>query len=324
MYRTLGTTGIAVSPLCLGANVFGWTADEVESFAVLDAYAEGGGNFVDTADCYSDWAEGNRGGESETIIGRWFAQRGNRDQIVLATKVGQLEGRLGAGADNINRAVDDSLARLGTDHIDLYYIHVDDPHTPLAETLGTLDALADAGKIRAYAASNYTADRLTEAQTVAADRGYRGFVALQPHYNLVHRDEYEGALEDVCHSGGISCVSYSSLADGFLTGKYRPGAALPDTERAEDAVEYLNDAGLRVLDALDTVAANVNAPVAAVSLAWLQAQPTVAAAIASARTTQQLADLQCSETLTLSDDDLRLLGEASSVSGISQGSPSSS
>lgn len=310
MRRTLGTTDIAVSPLCLGANVFGWTADETESMAVLDAYADADGNFVDTADCYSDWADGNTGGESETIIGRWLSRRGNRDRIVLATKVGQLSGRLGLSADTINLAVDDSLSRLGTDYIDVYYAHEDDPQTPLDETLGALDALVDAGKIRAYAASNYTAARLAEAQRAAADGGYRGFVALQPHYNLVHRGEYEGELEEVCRTAGLTCVSYSSLADGFLTGKYRPGAALPETERAEDAVEYLNDAGLRVLEALDTVAGRVNAPVAAVALAWLQAQPTVTAAIASARTTGQLADLLQSLEVILSDEDLRLLDKA--------------
>ncbi len=292
--------------------MFGWTADETESIAVLDAYTEGGGNFIDTADCYSDWADGNTGGESETIIGRWFARRSNRDRVVLATKVGQLAARPGLSADNINLAVDDSLARLNTDYIDLYYTHVDDPQTPLAETLGALDALVDTGKIRAYGASNYTAARLAQARKVATDSGCRGFVALQPHYNLVHRDEYEGDLEEACRASGMSCVSYSSLADGFLTGKYRPGAALPTSERAEDAAVYLNDAGLRVLLALDTVAARVNAPMAAVALAWLQAQPTVAAAIASARTTQQLADLQHSERVSLSDEDLRLLDEASS------------
>jgi aryl-alcohol dehydrogenase (NADP+) len=313
MRRTLGTTEITVSPLCLGANVFGWTADENESMAVLDAYAGAGGNFIDTADCYSDWADGNSGGESETIIGRWLRRSGNRDRIVLATKVGQLAARPGLSADNINLAAGDSLSRLGTDYIDLYYTHEDDPQTPLAETLGALDALVDAGKIRAYAASNYTADRLADAQQAAADGGYRGFVALQPHYNLVHRGEYEGELAEVCRASGMSCVSYASLADGFLTGKYRTGAALPASERAEDAIEYLNDAGLRVLGALDLVAGRVNAPVAAVALAWLQAQPTVTAAIASARTTRQLADLLQSEDVTLSDEDLRLLGEASSA-----------
>jgi aryl-alcohol dehydrogenase-like predicted oxidoreductase len=303
----IGGTDLEVFPLCLGGNVFGWTADEPSSFAVLDAYVEAGGNFIDTADSYCEWAEGGRGGESETIIGRWLARRGARDDVIIATKVGQAPGREGLAAANIRAAAAASLQRLGLDHIDLYYAHEDDPTTPLEETLAAFDELVRAGKVRHVAASNYSAPRLAEALAASARAGLSSYVGLQAHYNLVHRDEYEQDLAPLCEREGLSCIAYSALADGFLTGKYRPGQDLPDSERAEDAAAYLNDNGLTILNALDSVAATHGAPVSAVALAWLTARPTVAAALASARTPEQLAALLKAPDLQLSDDDLTQL-----------------
>ena len=307
----IGDTDLDVCPLCLGGNVFGWTADEAASFRLLDAYVDAGGNFVDTADSYVSWAPGASGGESETIIGRWLARRGRRDDVVIATKVGQAPGREGLAPATIAAAADESLARLGVDHIDLYYAHIDDPETPLEDSLAALDALVSAGKVRHIAASNYSAPRRAKALAAADDIGARRYVALQTHYNLVHRDEYEGDLESACAREGLSCLAYSALADGFLTGKYRPGLELPQSERAEDAAPYLDDRGAAVLDALDTVAARHSVPPAAAALAWLTAQPTVAAAVASARTVEQLHELLTATTLQLGPDDLELLGSAS-------------
>jgi aryl-alcohol dehydrogenase-like predicted oxidoreductase len=305
----IGSTDLEVFPLCLGGNVFGWTADEAASFAILDAYTAAGGNFVDTADSYCEWAEGGLGGESETIIGHWLARRGRRDDVIIATKVGQAPGREGLAAANIHAAAEASLRRLGVDHIDLYYAHEDDPAAPLEDTLGAFDELVGAGKVRYVAASNYTAPRLAEALDAASAAGPARYVALQAHYNLVHRDEYEAELAQLCRREGLSCIAYSALADGFLTGKYRPGHDLPESERAEDAAAYMNDDGFATLAALDLVAARHGAPVAAVALAWLCAQPTVAAALASARTPEQLADLLRAPQLELTADDLAHLDE---------------
>lgn len=307
----IGRTDLEVFPLCLGGNVFGWTADEPTSFAILDAYAEAGGNFIDTADSYSEWAGGNQGGESETIIGRWLAGSGRRDAMVIASKVGQSARRPGLSAANIRSAVEDSLRRLGVNHIDLYYAHEDDPDIPLEETLRAFDQLVRAGKVRYVAASNYTSPRLAAALTAAHERGLAGYVALQVQYNLVHREEYEPELAVLCERAGLSCIAYSALADGFLTGKYRPGQALPASERAEDAAVYLTDAGSAALTALDTVADRHKVPVASVALAWLLAQPTVAAAIASARSPAQLLELLQGPELRLTADDLALLGSVS-------------
>jgi aryl-alcohol dehydrogenase-like predicted oxidoreductase len=309
----IGSTDLEVFPLCLGGNVFGWTADEAASFRLLDAYVAAGGNFIDTADSYVSWAPGARGGESETIIGRWLARRGRRDDVVIATKVGQLPGREGLAPATIAAAVDDSLARLGVDHIDLYYAHIDDAATPLEDSLAALDALVSAGKVRHIASSNYTAPRLAAALATSDEIGARRYVASQTHYNLVHREEYEGDLESLCAREGLSCLAYSALADGFLTGKYRPGRELPRSERAEDAAPYLDDRGAAVLAALDTVAARHGVPPSAAALAWLTAQPTVAAAVASARTIEQLDELLASVTVELSADDLELLGSASAA-----------
>jgi aryl-alcohol dehydrogenase-like predicted oxidoreductase len=303
----LGRTDLDVFPLCLGGNVFGWTADETDSFAVLDAYATAGGNFVDTADSYSAWAAGNRGGESETIIGRWLASRGNRDRMIVATKVGRMPGRSDLRASTIRQAADDSLRRLQTDRIDLYYAHGDDdPDIPLEETLGAFDELVRAGKVRHIAASNYGAPRLAEALAVSARDALASYVALQPHYNLVERD-YEHGLRQLCADEGLACLPYFSLAKGFLTGKYRPGGPPVDSPRSGGASVYLDERGAVVLAALDDIAAAHEVSVAAVALAWLRSQPTVVAPIASARTPEQLAEILLVAELELTPDELARL-----------------
>jgi aryl-alcohol dehydrogenase (NADP+) len=307
----ISTTDLDVFPLALGGNVFGWTANQEESFAVLDAYAAAGGNFIDTADMYSAWAPGNSGGESETIIGRWMKARGNRDRMIIGTKVGMLEPLSGLSANTIPVASEQSLGRLQTDRIDLYYAHKDDPKTPLEETLGAFDTLVREGKVRYIAASNYTAPRLAEALDVSKRRGFARFVALQPHYNLVERKEYEGELAEVVRREGLSAIPYFALAKGFLTGKYRPGTPEVKSARAAGASAYLNERGLKVLAALDEVAGAHHTTVAAVALAWLAAQPTVVAPIASARTTAQLADILPFVELRLSKEELSKLSAAS-------------
>jgi aryl-alcohol dehydrogenase-like predicted oxidoreductase len=307
--RNIPSTDVAVHPLCLGGNVFGWTADEAESFAVLDAYADAGGNFVDTADGYSQWVPGHRGGESEEILGRWMAARGNRDAMVLATKVGSKSDRKGLAAANVRVATEESLQRLRTDRIDLLYTHRDDEVTAPEETLAALDELVREGKVRHVAASNVSPQRLEAAMDASARDGLVRYVALQPHYNLLERD-YENGLADVCRRHDLGCLPYYALAKGFLTGKYRRGAGEVRSQRAQGAGAYLDERGERILAALDAVAAAHDAPVAAVSLAWLAAQPTVVAPIASARTPQQLAELMAMADLELSADDLRALDAA--------------
>jgi aryl-alcohol dehydrogenase-like predicted oxidoreductase len=299
-----------VTRLCLGGNVFGWTADRDTSFAVLDAYVAAGGNFVDTSDSYMWRAPGNSGGESETIIGEWLAARGNRDDMVIATKVGSWPERQGLSHANITVAVEDSLRRLQTDRIDLYYAHRDDPKTAQEETLDAFDSLVRAGKVRAIGASNFTAERLRSALEISDRDGLTRYVALQPHYNLLERADFETSLAPLLVEQDLACLPYFGLAKGFLTGKYRPDATV-ESVRAEGAREYLDERGLRVLAVLDEIAAGHNVPVAAVSLAWLADQPTVAAPIASARTTEQLADLLPMLELRLTDDELRLLRHVS-------------
>ncbi|MCD0482360.1 aldo/keto reductase [Streptacidiphilus sp. ASG 303] len=309
---TLGGSDLAVLPLSLGGNVFGWTADEQQSFAVLDAYAAGGGNFVDTADVYSAWAPGNSGGESETVIGRWMRSRGNRDAVVVATKVGAHPERKGLRAANVRAAAEDSLRRLQTDRIDLLYTHFDDPETPVEEFLGALDELVRAGKVRHIAASNISPERLEEALAASEREGLARYVAVQPHYNLVSRGTYEGPLAETAARHGLSAVPYFALASGFLTGKYRPGGAAVESARAAGAGKYLEDPrGPRVLEALDAVAAARGAEVATVALAWLAAQPTVAAPIASARTVEQVPALLAAAELELTADELAALTAAS-------------
>lgn len=307
-------TDLDVSRLCLGGNVFGWTADRSASFDVLDRYFEAGGRFVDTADMYSCWVDGNVGGESETILGEWMAARGNRDAMVVATKVGKLPTRLGLDPANVRQAAADSLRRLGTDYIDLYYAHADDPDVPIIDALQGLDALVRSGQVRAIAASNYEADRLAEALATSDREGLARFVALQQHYNLMERSEFEGPLRDVCQAAGLVTFPYFSLARGFLSGKYRSGeAAGPQTSgpRANDARAYLTPRGEAVLAALGDIAAQRGTTMSAVALAWLAAQPTVAAPIASARSVEQLDELLPSLTLELSAAECAALDAAS-------------
>jgi len=308
----IGSSSIEVSRLCLGANVFGWTADRDTSFTVLDAFTSAGGNIVDTSDSYMWRVPGNSGGESETIIGEWFASSGRRDDVVLATKVSSLPARKGLGAANIAAACDDSLRRLRTDRIDLYYAHYDDESVPQEEYLDAFDALVRSGKVRAIAASNFTAARLRSALEISRRDGLAEFVALQPHYNLVERADFETSLAPLLESEGLSCLPYYALAKGFLTGKYRDGGPDVDSPRAEAALAYLDDRGRAVLAVLDEIAAGHGVPVAAVALGWLVAQPTVVSPIASARNTDQLADLLPVLDLELTDDEVRLLAHVSS------------
>ncbi|MGW4926607.1 aldo/keto reductase [Streptomyces parvulus] len=309
--RKLGSSDLEVFPLALGGNVFGWTADQDRSFAVLDAYTAAGGNFVDTADSYSAWVDGNSGGESESVLGAWFAARGNRDDVVLATKVSQHPEYPGLSAANIKAAADASLRRLRTDHIDLYYTHFDKPEVPVEEIVGALDELVRAGKVRHIAASNISAERLAASLEFSDREGLARYVALQPHYNLVSRDTYEGPLRDLAERSGLAAVPYYAVAAGFLTGKYRPGTSV-DSPRAGGAGKHLEtERGRRVLAALDEIAEAHGAPVATVALAWLAAQPTVAAPIASARTVEQLPALLGVGELSLTDDEIAALTRAS-------------
>ncbi|MFE3637335.1 aldo/keto reductase [Streptomyces cellostaticus] len=309
--RKLGSSDLEVFPLALGGNVFGWTADEKTSFAVLDAYTAAGGNFVDTADSYSAWVEGNRGGESETVIGKWLKARGNRSDVVVATKVSQHPEYQGLTAANIKAAADASLRRLDTDYIDLYYTHFDKPEVPVEEIIGALDELVRAGKVRHVAASNISPERLRASLDFSDREGLARYVALQPHYNLVSRDTYEGPLQDLAAREGLAAVPYFALASGFLTGKYRPGATV-DSARAGSAAKHLeSERGQRVLTALDEIAAAHDAPAATVALAWLAARPTVTAPIASARTLEQLPALLGVAELRLTQDELDRLDQAS-------------
>ncbi len=309
--RKLGSSDLEVFPLALGGNVFGWTADEEASFAVLDAYTAAGGNFVDTADSYSSWAQGNSGGESETIIGRWLKARGNRSDVVIATKVSQHPEFQGLTAANIKAAADASLRRLGTDHIDLYYTHFDKPEVPVEEIIGALDELVRAGKVRHIAASNISPERLRASLDLSDREGLARYVALQPHYNLVSRDTYEGALQDLAERAGLAAVPYYALASGFLTGKYRPGTDV-DSARAAGAGKHLGtERGRKVLTALDEIAETHGVPVATVALAWLAARPTVTAPIASARTVEQLPALMGVGELSLTEAEVERLTEAS-------------
>lgn len=310
----IGTSDLQIAPLALGTNVFGWTADRAATFDVLDAYVAGGANFVDTADGYSHWVEGNTGGESETLIGEWIVERGARDRVTIATKVSthpQFEGLAGA---NVRAAADASLTRLQTDHIDLYYAHFDDAGTPLEETVAAFSELVDAGKVRAIAISNYTAERATEWFEIARAGGYHLPVALQPHYSLVERGYETNGLRAVAEAEQLAVFPYYALARGFLTGKYRAAsdAAAPGASpRAAGAAAYLDERGTRVLAALDEIAATHEAEVATVALAWLRQQPTVAAPIASARTAEQLSALLASLELELNADELVALDRAS-------------
>ncbi|MDX2854505.1 aldo/keto reductase [Streptomyces sp. PA03-3a] len=307
----IGNSDLDVSPLCLGGNVFGWTADEATSFEVLDSFAEAGGNFVDTADVYSAWVPGHSGGESETVIGSWLAKRGRRDDVLVATKVGSHPDFKGLKAATVKAAAEESLRRLGTDRIDLYYTHYDDPETPVEEIVTALDGLVREGKVRHVAASNISPERLAASLEFADREGLTKYVALQQHYNLVEREQYEGPLREVVQAHGLASVPYFGLARGFLTGKYRPGVTV-DSPRAEGAGAYLgSERGPRVLAALDEVAAAHGVEPASVALAWLRSQPTVVAPIASARTPGQLSALLASMALELTAAELDQLTKAS-------------
>jgi aryl-alcohol dehydrogenase-like predicted oxidoreductase len=304
-------TDLDVHPLCLGGNVFGWTADQPASFAVLDAYAAAGGNFVDTADGYSAWVPGHQGGESEAIIGEWVAARGNRADVVIATKAGRDEPM---DEPHVRAKAEASLRRLQSDYIDLYYVHYDDENVPLEETLGVFDALVKEGKVRHVGLSNYAPDRLEQAMAVAEREGFAKPVAFQPQYSLVERAKFEDELQGVAQRTGLGVVPYWVLASGFLTGKYRPDGPAVDSVRAEGAAKYLDERGRAVLAALDQDAAEHDTTVAATALAWVAAQPTIVAPIASARTVEQLAGLLPMTEIELTADQLRVLDEASAGS----------
>ena len=301
----LPKTDIDVHPLYLGGNTFGWTATKDESFAVLDAYAAGGGNFIDTADVYSEWKDGNVGGESETIIGAWMQQRRNREQMIIGTKVAKLSTRRGLSRANINAALDDSLRRLQTDYIDLYYAHEDDRSTPLEETLQAFADVIAAGKVRYIVASQYSAPRLAEALNVAKQLNVPGYIGLQTHYNLVVRKEYESGLQAVCVDNGIGCYPFFGLARGFLSGKYERGVAVESARAAGVLNDYDNDAGWNTVAAVRDIASVHGVSMSAVALEWLRRQPGVAVPLASARTVEQLAELM--QTVSLSDAELLLL-----------------
>ena len=290
MRVALGRTELQVHPLCLGGNVFGWSANAAQSQEVLSAYESAGGNFIDTADMYSRWHTGNVGGESETIIGDWMKARGNRSEMVIATKVAKLATRPGLSAANIAAAAEDSLRRLGTDYIDIYYAHHDDEEIPLEESLTAFNELVTAGKVRYLAASNYSAARLEEALKISRDLGMSEYLLLQPNYNAIVRNEYEGDLMAVAVKEEIPVLPYFSLAAGFLTGKYQPGVEV-DSVRAGDMPDYKNDRGWAILNAITEIAKQENTSIAAVALGWLRAQPGVVTPIASARTTEQLAEI---------------------------------
>lgn len=317
--RALGASGLSVAPIMLGGNVFGWTANEKTSFAVLDAFAEGCGDFIDTADVYSAWVPGNSGGESEMLIGQWLKARGRRDQTVIATKVGMLDGEGGKGlkASRIAAACEASLKRLQTDVIDVYFAHKDDPETPLEETLAAFDALVKAGKVRAIGALNYSPERLAEALAISNSNGWARFTVLQPQYNLLKRDEYEGALQRLAIDETIGVVPYYGLASGYLSGKYRTPADLSGA-RAGAVKQWMESKGPSVLAALDTVAAETGASLAAIALAWLKEQPGITAPIVSASRPEQVADLIAAATLTLTPDQLGRLTAA----GVSKRAPS--
>ena len=307
--RPLGASGIEVAPLALGGNVFGWTADEPTSFDVLDAFVAAGGNMVDSADVYSAWVPGNEGGESETVIGNWLRRDpSKRDKVVIATKVGFFEG---LAPDKIAAACDASLKRLGVDTIDLYYHHKDDLTVPLAESLGAMDALLKAGKIRAIGLSQYGPERLDEAMRTAQTEGLTPPCALQTWYNLVERPKLEGALRDTALAHGLGIVPFYGLANGFLTGKYRSKEDLDKSTRGLRNVEYLEGRGPKVLEALDQVAAETGAALATIAIAWTNAQPSITSTLASATSVSQLEELLAALSLRLTPEQLRLLDEAS-------------
>ena len=312
--RNLGRSPVQVAPLCLGGNVFGWTADEAASFRVLDAFIGAGLNFIDTADVYSVWAPGHHGGESETVIGNWLKRGVRRGDVVIATKVGMemAPGRKGLSAANIMRSAEDSLRRLQTDYIDLYFSHRDDASVPFEETLGAYRKLIDQGKVRAIGASNHTATRLAEALEVSRNQGLPRYEVLQPEYNLYARSDYESGLEPLCLEQHLGVVNYFALAAGFLSGKYRaPGDAAKSARGKGVVGKYLNERGLRILAALDEVGRRHGATPASVALAWQMARPSITAPIASATTVEQLRELVAATQLQLDQAAIERLNTAS-------------
>jgi aryl-alcohol dehydrogenase-like predicted oxidoreductase len=311
--RKLGNSGLEVEPLMFGGNIFGWTVDEPTSFELLDAFVAAGFDFIDTADIYSTWVPGHVGGESETIIGNWMKRRGNRDRVIVATKVGiqMAEGKKGLSKSYILRAVEDSLTRLQTDYIDLYQSHTDDADVPLEETLEAYAELVKQGKVRAIGASNYTGPRLAQALEVSAQHGYPRYESLQPLYNLYDRADYETNLEPLVLEKGIGVIPYFALASGFLTGKYRSETDLAKSPRGQGNKKYLNERGFRILAALDQVAEKHRATPAQVAIAWLIARPGITAPIASATSPEQLNDLIAATGLDLDSSSIELLNQAS-------------
>ncbi len=310
--RQLGRSGLEISALALGTNVFGWTVHEHTAFAILDAYVDAGGNCIDTADTYSRWVDGNRGGESETVIGKWLKRSGKRNRVVIATKVGSemRPGRKGLSKSYILQAAADSLRRLQTDVIDLYQSHRDDPDTPPEETLEAYSQLMKEGKVRAIGASNFSAERLAGALKISEEKGLPHYASLQPRYNLYDRAEYEQTLERVCREKGLGVITYYSLASGFLTGKYRSAQDLSKSIRGQGITIYLNKRGFRILDELSRVADQYHSSPAAVALAWLMTRPSVTAPISSVTSVDQLKELIGGTQLKLDKASLDLLTNA--------------
>ena len=311
--RELGRSGIQVPPLCFGGNVFGWTADEKRSFELLEALAEAGLTFIDTANVYSAWVPGHQGGESEAIIGRWLKARGGRERLVIATKVGMRmgDGREGLKPDYIRVAVEESLSRLQTDYIDLYQSHRDDENVPLEETLGAYDELIKAGKVRAVGASNYSAARLREALEISARTGLPRYESVQPEYNLMERSVYEGELQRTCVENEVGVINFFSLASGFLSGKYRSRTDVEGRARGSRVEKYMDERGMRILAALDDAAREHGVKPATIALAWLMTRPGITAPIASATSVDQLQDLVAAARITLSRDATARLDQAS-------------
>lgn len=316
--RRLGNSGIDVAPLCFGGNVFGWTADEATSFRLLDALVEAGFNFIDTADVYSKWAPGNKGGESETIVGKWLRRSGKRQQVVLATKVGSemAPDKKGLSKSYIFQAVEDSLRRLQTDVIDLYQSHYDDPQTPVEETMEAFAGLMKSGKVRAIGASNFTPERLEESLAASRRHGWPAYTVLQPHYNLYERENYETKFEPICEREGLGVIPYFALASGFLAGKYRTKEDAAKTARGKLVEKYLDERGFRILDALRKVADELDAKPAQAAIAWLLARPSVTAPIASATSLEQLHELLAATELRLEAGQVARLTEASAYAEV--------
>ncbi len=311
--RKLGNTGMETAPLVFGGNVFGWTTDQATSFKLLDAFVAAGFNAVDTADAYSKWVHGHIGGESETIIGEWMKQSGNRNQVIVATKVGMDmgDGKKGLSRSHILRSAEDSLRRLQTDYIDLYQSHIDDPETPLEETLGAYAELIKQGKVRAIGASNHKAERLALALETSKKYGLPAYQTLQPNYSLIERAEYENHLQPVCEKEGLAVINYWPLAGGFLTGKYRSESDAAGKARGRNVTKFLNERGFKILEALDRVAKKYNATPARISLAWLLARPSITAPIVSATNLEQWNDLIASVEIVLDGESIEFLNQAS-------------